>query len=675
MIGGKHMSVRSLAPGDRTEPSREKILRLALAVLLAVVAGVVVFGMGSPPAGRAPAPSAAPYAPGEVLLKLADPLALSPDARVAGLPDGPGSGATDNRQQLEQLLATMGAFEATSLGPHGHTYQVRFAGRADAALLAQHIAANPLVVFAEPNSTRELLRMPNDPRAGDQWALQSIQAPAAWDITTGSDVVVAVIDTGVSSTHPELAGKTLPGYNAILNNDQSEDDNGHGTAVASLIAANTDNGEGIAGVCWGCVVLPVKVLSEAGTGRDDDLVRGIYWAADHGANVINMSLGGARDSRALRDAIAYAYNRGVVIVGASGNDHHLGNDTLYPAAYDNVIAVGGVGPEDGMLSFSTTGNHLDITAPGLDLLSVSLDEGYTTLSGTSFSSCFGSGVSGLILSLRGDLPPADVRCILQASADDRGAPGKDPEYGWGRVNALRAVQMAQSYTTCPLNAPPPSPEQPGTLQPMADPATAFARVPAAPVPEGVVYFPETGHRVGEPFLSYWQRNGGLEVLGLPISEAFVMADESGATYTVQYFERHRLEFHPEQPEPYHIQLARLGDRVLQVQGRNWFTFNKGVPAPGCHFFNETGHSLCGAFLSYWSSHGLELDGRPGTSFEESLALFGQPLSEPQVEEVAPGVYVTVQWFERARFEEHSGIGVLLGLLGNELARAEGWLPQ
>ncbi len=642
------MSVRSLARGDRTEPSRKKILRLALAVLLAVAVGVVVFGMGTPPAGRAPSPSAAPYAPGEVLLKLATPLALSPDARVAGLPDVPGSGAANNRQQLEQLLATMGAFAATPLGPHGHTYQVRFAARADAALLAQHLAANPLVVFAEPNSTRELLRMPNDPRTGDQWALQSIQAPAAWDITTGSDVVVAVIDTGVSSTHPELAGKTLPGYNAILNNDQSEDDNGHGTAVASLIAANTDNGEGIAGVCWGCVVLPVKVLSEAGTGRDDDLVRGIYWAADHGANVINMSLGGARDSRALRDAIAYAYNRGVVIVGASGNDHHLGNNTLFPAAYEHVIAVGGVGPEDGMLSFSTTGHHLDITAPGLNLLSVSLDEGYTTLSGTSFSSCFGSGVSGLILSLRGDLPPADVRCILQASADDRGAPGKDPEYGWGRVNALRAVQMAQSYTTCPLNAPSPPPEQPGTLQPLADPATAFSWVPAAPVPEGVIYFPETGHRVGEPFLSYWRRNGGLEVLGLPISEAFVMADESGATYTVQYFERHRLEFHPEQPEPYHIQLARLGDRVLQAQGRNWFTFNKGGPAPGCHFFSETGHSLCGAFLSYWSSHGLELDGRPGTSFEESLALFGQPLSQPQVEEIAPGVYVMVQWFERAR---------------------------
>jgi hypothetical protein len=141
---------------------------------------------------------------------------------------------------------------------------------------------------------------------------------------------------------------------------------------------------------------------------------------------------------------------------------------------------------------------------------------------------------------------------------------------------------------------------------------------------------------------------------------------------VQYFERHRLELHPESPPPYHVQLTRLGDVLLQQRGQSWFNFPKGARRPGCLFFAETGHSLCEPFLSYWRANGLEFDRRPGKTAAESLALFGQPLSEPQIETLEDGSLAVVQWFERARFEDHGPQGVLLGLLGGELARGRGW---
>jgi hypothetical protein len=141
---------------------------------------------------------------------------------------------------------------------------------------------------------------------------------------------------------------------------------------------------------------------------------------------------------------------------------------------------------------------------------------------------------------------------------------------------------------------------------------------------------------------------------------------------VQYFERHRFELHPENAPPYNVQLARIGDDLLRAAGRDWFSFPKGSPSAGCLYFEATAQSLCEPFLSYWRANGLEFDGRPGKEFAENLALFGQPLSPPQSEEIAPGVTVTVQWFERARFEQHGDGRVLLGLLGNELVGRRGW---
>lgn len=616
-------------------------------------------------------PSVLPVAPAgqsaaTILVKLQPALELSPAARVKVSSSPTTRQNQQSAQRLDHRLKSLHACAAETLGPGSHTYRVTFCREAEPQHMIAALTTDPSVVFAEPDSPRHAMLKPDDPNLSHQWALEKIQAFDAWDITTGSNIVIAVVDTGVSSTHPDLEAKLLPGYNAMLDNSKSEDDHGHGTAIAGLIAAESDNHEGIAGVCWGCYILPVKVLDEHGAGKDSDLARGIRWATDQGANIINLSLGGAENSHALRDAIEYAFRNGVLIIASSGNDHRLGNFTNYPAAYPQVVAVGATTNSDKITGFSNTGDYIDLVAPGVGLWTTTIDGDYGPPNGTSFSSPFVAGVAGLILSLRPELGSYDVRCILSASTDDQGEPGKDPSYGWGRLNALRAVQLAQDYTSCPLDLSLSTAEE--RIK------TAFAPVepPATGAPEQI-YFPETRHTLQGEFKLFWQQHGGLPIFGYPISEAFLETSKDGEQHMVQYFERHRFELHPEKPVPYHVQLSRLGDVLLSMRGRDWFTFPKAPPAPNCRFFEATGHTLCDPFLSYWQSHGLEFDGQPGTSFAESLALFGQPISEPQVEEIAPGVRVPVQWFERSRFEDHGETGgVLLGLLSSELVEARHW---
>ncbi|MBC8160548.1 MAG: peptidase S8, partial [Roseiflexaceae bacterium] len=193
---------------------------------------------------------------------------------------------------------------------------------------------------------------------------------------------------------------------------------------------------------------------------------------------------------------------------------------------------------------------------------------------------------------------------------------------------------------------------------------AFAPV-AAPPTGDADFFVETGHTLRGALRDYWRSNGGLPVFGFPISEQLTEPGDDGQPRTVQYFERNRLELHPENAPPYNVQLGRLGDAVLRQQGRDWFGFAAGAPAEGCLFFAETQHALCEPFLSAWRSNGLELDGRRGKTAAESLALFGLPLSDAQIEQLPDGGTRAVQWFERARFEDHGPDGVLLGLLGRE----------
>ncbi|MBO9316871.1 MAG: S8 family serine peptidase, partial [Chloroflexus sp.] len=344
---------------------------------------------------------------------------------------------------------------------------------------------------------------------------------------------------------------------------------------------------------------------------------------------------------------------GVLIVAASGNERAEGNTPNYPAAYPETLAVGATGYGDEVTGFSNTGDFIDLVAPGVDIATTIPNNGYVLATGTSFASPFVSGAAALIMTLRPDLSNHDVRCVLAISADDRGVPGRDSEYGYGRLNVLTALQTAITYGGCPLGT--------SVERSSFDP---FARV-AVPT-DGRRYFPETGHTLGGGFRTYWEQNGGLPIFGFPISEEFTEISSDGRPVTVQYFERHRFEWRPEHAPPYNVLLSRIGDDILRRQGRDWMTFEQSGPISGCRYFAETNQSVCEPFLSYWQRNGLEFDGRPGKSYAESLALFGLPLSTPQVEETRPGTVVIVQWFERARFELHPDGQVLLGLLGNEL---------
>jgi subtilisin family serine protease len=593
---------------------------------------------------------------GELILRLDSRLTLAPDARAAG----PGAA------ELNQALDSAGVTVALPLLPGSDTYRLRLADSADLQATAQRLAAHTGVIYAEPNATRRLLRESTDPVVRQQWALRNIEAAAAWDITTGTGIMIAVLDTGVSRSHPDLAGRVLPGYDFHNNDANAADDNGHGTYVAGVAAADGANGIGIAGLCWACTILPVKVLGAFGNGEDASIAAGIRWAVDQGARIIVMSLGGDDDTQVMREAVAYARERGALLIAASGNGQADGNAPSYPAAYPEVLAVSATDGSDIVTGFSTTGDFVDISAPGVGVWSTAWEGGrdtYAASNGTSAACPYVGGAAALLLSIRPELTADQLAGYLTASADDRGAPGRDPENGYGRLNVARALQMAISG-----EAPPPAPA------PAATPSAAAEFAPVAPPTDGTLYFPQTGHTLSGTFRAFWEQHGGLAVFGYPISREFRERSSDGQFYTVQYFERHRFELHPANQPPYHVLLSLMGRATLERTGRDWNTFPKGGAQNGCLFFAETGQSICEPFLSYWRSQGLEFDGRRGTSLAESLALFGLPISPPQTETLADGNSYTVQWFERARFEDHGAQGVLLGLLAADLARDSGWRP-
>lgn len=591
--------------------------------------------------------------PGELIIKLAPGYSLNALARPTGLA----------AVQLADRLRLAGASAALSIGPGSDTYRVRVHDDEHIRSLAHSLNTLPGVLYAEANAIRTMLRTPNDPIIRQQWALRNIQAFEAWDISTGAEITIAILDTGVSSSHPDLKNRVLPGYDFNNRDFDPSDDEGHGTYTAGVAAAEADNNEGIAGVCWHCRILPVKVLDSSGQGSDANIAAGMRWAADQGARIISMSLGGEEDTQLLREASAYAHERGALVIAASGNGYAQGNLPAYPAAYPDVLAVSATDPSDIVTGFSTTGDFVDISAPGVGVWSTIWQPGegdtYAAANGTSAACPYVAGGAALVLSIRPDLSADQLAEVLTRSADDRGAPGKDPQNGWGRLNLLRAVQLASDPN---LSFGQPAPTPPAAASPFT-PATSA---------EGALFFPETQHNLNGEFRSYWQRHGGLPIFGFPISEELTELGEDGQNYIVQYFERHRFELHPENSAPYNIQLSRLGAITLAEQGRNWNEFLKTGPQPGCQYFSETGQSVCEPFLSYWRSHGLEFDGRRGKSAAESLALFGLPLSPPQVETLSNGRTVMVQWFERARFEDHGAEGVLLGLLSSDFVQRRGW---
>jgi serine protease len=299
------------------------------------------------------------------------------------------------------------------------------------------------VRYAEPlHQLHALAEFQPDPGRPQQWGLDAIGAEAAWAVTRGAGVVVAVVDTGVAAA-PDLAGRLLSGWNAIDPSGDVLDDNGHGTHVAGTVAEIGGNGLAESGVAPEAMILPVKVLDSTGSGSDADVAAGIVWAADHGARVVNLSLGGPESSAVLADGVAYARSKGVLIVAAAGND---GGAVGVPARLAGVIAVGAVGPDHVRAPFSAGGSALDLVAPGVDILQQTLDGagGYAdrSWSGTSMASPHVAGVAALALAAGRATTAVGVTRLLSRTARDLGAPGRDAAYGAGLVRADAVLGVA-----------------------------------------------------------------------------------------------------------------------------------------------------------------------------------------------------------------------------------------
>ena len=297
---------------------------------------------------------------------------------------------------------------------------------------------------------------PNDPLYEQyQWNLKQIQVPDTWDLTIGtSDIIIAILDTGITLSHPDLASKLVPGYDFVNNDDSPDDDHGNGTHVAGIAAAETNNSVGIAGVAWQARLMPVKVLDANAGGDTLQAALGVRWAVDHGARVLNLGLTGPTPSLALQEAIDYARQRGAVVVAPVASSGTA--EPAYPAATPGVIAVAATDRSDRRLAVSNIGDYISVAAPGEQVASTFRfaggSAGYAVASTTAQAAAHVSGLAALILGINPSLQPDDVRALIEASADDLGPPGRDSETGAGRINAARAVLFAAPWNFDPRGA-------------------------------------------------------------------------------------------------------------------------------------------------------------------------------------------------------------------------------
>ncbi|WP_022737151.1 S8 family peptidase [Laceyella sacchari] len=295
---------------------------------------------------------------------------------------------------------------------------------------------NPNVEYVEPNGEVHATFIPNDPKYSQQYAPQKVGAEAAWDVTKGSNQVkVAIVDTGVDYNHPDLAGKVEKGKDFIDNDNDPMDENSHGTHCAGIAAAKTNNGEGIAGMAPEVTILAERVLDANGSGTWDSVANGITHAADAGAQVISLSLGGPQSSQTLENAVKYAASKGAVIVAAAGNEST--SAPSYPGRYDEAIAVAATDQNDKKASFSNYGDWVDVAAPGVNILSTVPGGGYAAMSGTSMATPLVAGEAALLASQ--GKSASEIRQAIEGTADK--ISGTGTYWAHGRINAANAVKQ------------------------------------------------------------------------------------------------------------------------------------------------------------------------------------------------------------------------------------------
>jgi len=313
---------------------------------------------------------------------------------------------------------------------------------------------HPHIAFAEKDGLIEATATPNDPYFASEWHLQKIQAPTAWNTTLGSSAVtVAVLDSGVDSTHPDLSGKLVDGWNVVSNNGDTSPVAGHGTWVAGVVGAANNNGLGVASTGWNTLVQPVRITNDPNTyAYWSDVANGIIWAADHGAKIANISydLASSCGATSMRAAAQYMRNKGGLVVGSAGNDS-LNVTCADEPAWIVVAATDG---NDARPSWSNYGSFIDIAAPGTSIYTTASGGGYSTVQGTSFSSPITAGVLALMVAANPNLTPDQYESLLKTSADNiSGGALPNPYFGWGRVNAANAVASAKQYVAVDTTPP------------------------------------------------------------------------------------------------------------------------------------------------------------------------------------------------------------------------------
>ena len=368
---------------------------------------------------------------------------------------------------LERQLTALGVQPAYSL-PQLHV-QVLRVRRTKAAAIVAGLRRLAGVKFAERNrvvmrvvSTNLVQSTPTDPLWGQQWGPALAAAPTAWAVSRGaSTVVVAVLDTGVDPSQPDLEGAVVPGYDFVNKDADPMDDHGHGTSVAGVIAARADNGLGGAGLCPRCSIMPVKVAAADGTASELNVASGITWAADHGARVINLSLGGTYGAT-VRAAVDYATSKGVVVVAAAGNNGS--SDLFYPAADEGVLSVAASQSDDRLYSWSNYGNWVAVAAPGCDL-ATQWGGSFGDFCGTSASTPFVAGLAGLAWSYEPNVSADTIKSAITSSAH--------PIAGvvYGRVDVAGTL-AALGATFAPAPAAPASPPPAAPVGPPAAPVSA-----------------------------------------------------------------------------------------------------------------------------------------------------------------------------------------------------------
>lgn len=352
------------------------------------------------------------------------------------------------------------------------TYKVTFESDVDVLCVCGELSRSKAVENARPNYIRQACAIPNDTFYGFQWGLQAINAEKGWDIETGStDVLIAIVDSGVDLDHGDLAAKLTPGFDFVdyqgsggwrydllgdyMHRDPHPDDeDGHGTHCAGIAAAASDNNEGVAGVCWNARILPVRVMFriydrwkgvETSVGTDVDIDAGIKFAVDSGADVINLSLGSPDPSHG--NVLDYAFDNNVCVIAATGNENT--NDASYPAANPKTLAVGAVDEQLNRAGFSNYGpNYNDfVMAPGVAVASTYRDNQYVYLDGTSMAAPFVSGLAALIKSLArrssADISADSVYSLIRESARPLGTGKGDTFFGQGLVDVEAALESAK----------------------------------------------------------------------------------------------------------------------------------------------------------------------------------------------------------------------------------------